>query len=175
MKLTLQQIALLKHVLANTDERTPRGEWVPRTFNANQVSGYNWFEKNTQEVLDKHDELVAKKREALEKKYKKELEEQGKAIATLQQMLSKADPKKEADRADAYTKLIKFLNKESIKMKIEKELNEDKELQASFLETKNEVEVRENTKNFMIEVLKEAKFTAEFAPLVEVMEDLKVI
>jgi len=171
MKLKYNQILSLRHLLSFLDETSPDGKFVQRTFTVKEFSAYKWFFKNTKEIIEEYNKLLEPKKKELQKKYKKELDLQTKAINNLKLLSAQLKEQKSND-ADIIEATKKIINEENFKGKIDSELNKDEELITAYQVTEYEVDVRPNTIELFKTILQDRKLTANDFVIEDVIEQL---
>lgn len=147
MKLTIVQMFIIRKLLTQTNEVSPDGKAVPKTFSGLDFSACRWFVKNTDEVMNKYQELLDKKKEKLNKEYEKERELEKGARSKLAEYVKNLDLSKDEGKKDKMVVELaqKLLGMESTANKINDELTNDKELQKAFKETQHEIEIKDKT------------------------------
>jgi len=185
MKMTVQEIVLARRMMRESGDMTPDGKPVLREFTGKELSAFNWFVKNTKDVLDKYDEFLKTVKDKHEDKYKKEKDEETQAIANLRKVLADMD-KKDKDKKEkkqpldqedikmkaAFTQVQSFLQRASVDFKINQELQKDDELNKAFMENEHDVELRPATIDLMKKVIEDSKFTADDVALSNLIEKI---
>ena len=177
MQMSIAQIVITRRALSETGEFHPDGKPVAKTYAGKELSAYMWFNKNTEEIMEGYQKVLTESQEKVEKKYKKELEDEKKAMNNFKTILqqiamdAKGDERKERDK-NILEKAMEMMGKASIRFKVDMELNQDKELLKSFKEDKHDVEIKDNTMELIKERFDNYQFSTNDVEVAELIEKI---
>lgn len=164
MKLTIQDIFLVREVLRTTGEFQPDGRPVAKTYSGLDLSAIRWFEKNTKEVTEAYNKFLDEKRVEMKKEKAEEIKEEAEVMKNLRNQL-KAFKKEETEDAKEVAGLLSntlsTFTRMTVAKKIDGELGKQEDVLKKFREDEHEIEMSDKTKAVIQRELGDAKFTAD--------------
>ena len=167
MKLSISEIRALKQLLQVDGDVSPDGKPVLRKFSTKDFSAYNWFYKNTEDIEKAYNEFIKSKQADLTKKYKKEQDKEDAEFKAIKALLVTC--KENEQEKELLTQLKGFMESQSVKGKINIDLNSDEEIKTKSKE-EHEVEIKDPTKDLVKRILETAQFTAQDIVFLKIVE-----